>query len=394
MEAVARPTKDSAARTYYPHVEGLRGVAAMYVFLYHAWQYGILHAGATLPGLLPITLPWLQFGHFAVSVFIVISGYVLGLPVAQKLQSPFNPARFAKRRIRRLMPAYVLALFLSIVPFCLAAILLGKHPNAQHIAIAVIAHLALIHNWILPLTEYLNGPMWSIALECQIYVFFALLLIPVWKRFGPWAQLAGALVIGLLPHFVFHGRFDYTIWWLMGLFGMGVVAAHITANKPARAPYWRLLALLVAAMAVVAIARSGDGTPDGKLWPADLIVGAAIALMFVTSDGEKLTWTARFLSLRPIVILGTFSYSLYLIHGPLVALVGAALQHINPGVTVSAVAWGATIVLVPALAYCFYLIAERPFLSAGFREAIEQSPDHERLYVPDGEAVRSSQSTA
>ena len=35
------------------------------------------------------------------------------------------------------------------------------------------------------LAEYLNGPMWSIALECQIYVVFALLLVPVWRRFGP-----------------------------------------------------------------------------------------------------------------------------------------------------------------------------------------------------------------
>jgi peptidoglycan/LPS O-acetylase OafA/YrhL len=391
--AVARSPKASAARTYYPHVEGLRGVAAMYVFLYHLWQYGILHAGATLPGLLPFTLPWLQFGHFAVSAFIVISGYVLGLPVAQWLQSPFDAGRFAKRRIRRLMPAYILAVFLSVIPFCLMAILLGRHPNTKHIAVAIVAHLALIHNWILPLSEYLNGPLWSIALECQIYVFFALLLIPVWKRFGPWAQLAVALVLGLLPHFVFYGRFDYTIWWLLGLFGMGVVAAHITANKPARAPYWRLVALLAAVLALVAITRTGEGTPDSNLWPADLIVGAAIALMFVTSDGDKLTWTARFLSLRPIVVLGTFSYSLYLIHGPLVALVAAALQHINAGVMISAVSWGATIVLAPALAYCFYLIAERPFLSAGFREAIEKSPDHERLYVPEGEAVSTSQNT-
>jgi peptidoglycan/LPS O-acetylase OafA/YrhL len=379
---VTSPSNASAARTYYPHVEGLRGVAALYVFLFHLWQYGIAHAGATLTVLLPYTLPWMQFGHFAVSAFIVISGYCLGLPVAQRLNVPFDKVRFAKRRARRLGPAYVLALFLSVIPFCMMAILLGKHPNFGHIAVAIAAHLVLIHNWIPALTEYLNGPMWSIALECQIYVFFALLLIPVWKRFGVWAQLGVALVIGLAPHFIFHGRFDYTIWWLLALFGMGVVAAQVTANSPVRAPYWRLLALLAAAIAVVAITRSGDGTPDSQLWPADLVVGAAIALMFVTSDGEKLTWTARFLSLRPIVILGTFSYSLYLVHGPLVALAAAFLQHINAGVTVSAITYVATIVFVLVFAYGFFLIAERPFLSPGFREAIERSPDHELLYVP------------
>jgi peptidoglycan/LPS O-acetylase OafA/YrhL len=384
-------TVDSAnARTYYPHVEGLRGFAAFYVFLFHIWQYGVSHAGATLTVLLPYTLPWLQFGHFAVSAFIVISGYCLGLPVAQRFESPFNSVRFAKRRARRLLPAYTLALFLSVIPFCIMAVLLGKAPNVSHIAIAIAAHVALIHNWIPALTEYLNGPMWSIALECQIYVVFALLLIPVWKRFGPWAQLAVALVIGLAPHFLFHGCFDYTIWWLLALFGMGVVAAHITARSPLRAPYWRIVALLAAALALVAILRTGDATPDSGLWPADLIVGAAIALMFVTSDGERLTWTARFLSLRPVVIVGTFSYSLYLIHGPLVAVTAAALQRVHAGVMVSSATYLGLIVVVLVAAYGFFLIAERPFLSAGFREAIERSPDHERAYVPDSDAATAS----
>ncbi|HEY3676975.1 MAG TPA: acyltransferase [Candidatus Tumulicola sp.] len=388
-----RPVQAVNARTYYPHVEGLRGVAAFYVFLFHIWQYGVSHAGATLTVLLPYTLPWLQFGHFAVSAFIVISGYCLGLPVAQRLDAPFNKARFAKRRARRLLPAYTLALFLSVIPFCIMAVLLGRHPNMTHIAIAIVTHLALIHNWIPSLAEYLNGPMWSIALECQIYVVFALLLIPVWKRFGPWAQLAVALVIGLAPHFLFHGRFDYTIWWLLALFGMGVLAAHITARSPVRAPYWRLIALLVAAIAVVFVMRTGDATPDSGLWPADIVVGAAIALMFVTSDGERLTWTGRFLSLRPVVIVGTFSYSLYLIHGPLVAMTAAALQHIHAGVMISSATYLGLIVVVLAGAYGFFLIAERPFLSAGFREAIERSPDHERLFVPDPDGSTASQGT-
>jgi peptidoglycan/LPS O-acetylase OafA/YrhL len=328
----------------------------------------------------------MQFGHFAVSAFIVISGYCLGLPVAQRLEKPFDAARFAKRRARRLLPAYTLALFLSVIPFCIMAVLLGRHPNFAHIGIAILAHLALIHNWFESLAEYLNGPMWSIALECQIYVVFALLLIPVWKRFGPWAQLAVALVLGLAPHFVFHGRFDYTIWWLLGLFAMGVVAAHMTARSPMRTPIWRAVAFLVAIVAFIAMLRSGDGTPDSGLWPADLVVGAAIALMFITSDGEKLTWTARFLSLRPIVIVGTFSYSLYLIHGPLVAVTAAGLQRIHAGSTLSAVAYVALVVVVLALAYAFFLIAERPFLSAGFREAIER-PDRERSYVPESGVV-------
>jgi peptidoglycan/LPS O-acetylase OafA/YrhL len=72
-----------------------------------------------------------------------------------------------------------------------------------------------------------------------------------------------------------------------------------------------------------------------------------------------------------MVVLGTFSYSLYLIHGPLVLLVGAALAHYHTGAAASALAYGLLIPTVLALAYGFYRIAERPFLSVTFRAVIE-----------------------
>src|SRR6202165_6389690 len=100
--------REGESRTYLPHVEGLRGIAALYVFLFHIWQAGIAHAGATLGVLLPFTLPWLQFGHYAVTVFIVISGYCLGLPVAMRPARPFRIGAFVRRRARRLGAAYVL----------------------------------------------------------------------------------------------------------------------------------------------------------------------------------------------------------------------------------------------------------------------------------------------
>ena len=370
-------------RTYFPHVEGLRGVAALYVFLFHIWQSGVSHAGATLSVLIPVTLPWLQFGHFAVSVFIVISGYCLGLPVALRSDRSLDAAKFARRRARRLGPAYVLALFLSLVPFTIALALRGQHVPVWHVGVALVSHLALLHNLVPPLAEYLNGPMWSIALECQIYVVFALLLVPVWRRFGVWAQLGIALVIGLVPQLVFHGALAYTAPWLLGLFGMGVLAAHLTARGAHAIKGLRWVALAAGIAAVAAILPAGDAAADGALWPSDLVVGAAVALLFVTAAGTTVPLTARLLSLRPVVTLGTFSYSLYLIHGPLVLLAAAFLTRVHASTTLSALIYGALIPLVIGLAYAFYRVAERPFLSPEFRAAIETTPEHaERMTEP------------
>jgi peptidoglycan/LPS O-acetylase OafA/YrhL len=359
-------------RTFYPHVEGLRGVAALYVFLFHVWQAGIEHpATATLALLFGATWWLLQYGHFAVAAFIVISGFCLALPVAASGTLRFDPKDFFVRRARRLMPAYVAVVFLSILPWCITALLEGQRISPPHIALATLMHLALIHNLFYATTEYLNGPLWTIALECQIYLVFAVLLIPVWRRFGLIAQLAIALALGLVPHYALLSL-DWTLPWLLGLFAMGVAAASLVARKTLpRVPFgW--LALAATAVTVVLVLPYREGvTPDGALWPADFAAGAAIALFFVAGARNERLLPVRLLALRPVVLLGTFSYSLYLIHGPLVDVTGAALARLHAGVPASALAYALLVPLVVAAAYAFYRVFERPFMSTEFRRAIE-----------------------
>jgi len=359
-------------RTFYPHVEGLRGVAALYVFLFHVWQAGIEHpATATLALLFGATWWLLQYGHFAVAAFIVISGFCLALPVAASGTLRFDPRDFFVRRARRLMPAYVAVVIISILPFCITALLQGHPINPPHIALATVLHLALVHNLFYATTEYLNGPLWTIALECQIYVAFALLLIPVWRRFGLVAQLALALGLGLVPHYALHSL-DWTLPWLLGLFAMGVAAASIAARATLPRVPFGALALAAAAVTVLLVLPYREGvTPDGAMWPADFAAGAAIALFFVAAARNERLLPARLLALRPVVLLGTFSYSLYLIHAPLVDVTGAALTRLHAGVAASALAYGILVPLVLALAYAFYRGFERPFMSKEFRRAIE-----------------------
>jgi peptidoglycan/LPS O-acetylase OafA/YrhL len=367
---MSAPTR-IAGRTFYPHVEGLRGVAALYVFIFHAWQTAVQHGAGPLTAWYAFT-PFLQYGHFAVTIFIVISGYCLALPVAKRAGLPFSLTSFFKARARRLMPAYAAVVLLSIPVWSLAVVIAGGHLNYGHIALAAAMHIVLIHNLFFATTEYLNGPLWSIGLESQIYVVFALLLIPLWRRFGVIAQLAGALVVGFIPHFVFH-TLDWTWPWLCGLFGMGVVAASCTTRiESLRRVPWGVLALAALAIGVVLTAPFVDGTTqDGALWPADLAIGAAVALFFVAASANDRILPARFLALRPVVVLGSFSYSLYLIHAPLVDLTGACLAHWHAGAAAAIVAYGILIPAVVALAYGFYRVFERPFMSKALRAALD-----------------------
>lgn len=370
----------NARSIYYPHVEGLRGVLALYVFLYHIWQTGIAHAGATMAPLLAVT-PFLQFGHFAVSGFIVISGYCLALPLAMHPSRRFYVRAFARRRLRRLGPAYLLVLIASLAPFYATEALRGHHVPFSHVAIALAMHLGLVHNLVPATMEYLNGPMWSIGLECQIYVVFAVLLVPVWRRFGALAQLALALGLGLFPQLALHGALSWTAPWFLALFALGVVAAQLTARDLPRIP-WTALALAAGAAALPLVLTHGDAADDGSLWPADLAVGLCVALTFVaTRDGRPLV--ARLLAARPVEKLGTFSYSLYLVHGPLVLLAGAALLRFHAGLAPSLATYALLIPAVVALAYGVYLVAERPFLNPAFRAAIEAAEQSGPEVMPE-----------
>jgi peptidoglycan/LPS O-acetylase OafA/YrhL len=357
-------------RAYYPHVEGLRGAAALYVFLFHIWQSGCEDAAGTLRGWFAAT-QIMQYGHFAVAAFIVISGYCLALPVAMRPERPFGVGAFFRRRARRLMPAYLLVLFLSVIPFCLTALLQAKPISPPHIALGLAMHVAMIHNLFLASNEYLNGPMWSIALEIQIYAVFALLLIPVWRRYGTAAQLGVAVVLGLVPHFLLH-RLDWTSPWLLGLFAMGVGAAQLTARPELARWPWRWIAAAATVVALVSMIPYRDQvTPDGAIWPMDIALGVAIAAFFVAAARSPRLFPARFLSIRFFVVLGSFSYSLYLVHGPLVRVAAAALARAHAGTLVSVVAYAALVPLVVAAAYAVYRVAERPFFSAFAKATID-----------------------
>jgi peptidoglycan/LPS O-acetylase OafA/YrhL len=377
---MSAPTR-IAGRTFYPHVEGLRGVAALYVFLFHVWQTAVQHGAGPLTAWYAAT-PFMQYGHFAVAIFIVISGYCLALPVAARPGLAFSVKAFFIARARRLMPAYIAVVLLSVPVWSLAVVIAGRHLNTTNLVVAALMHIALIHNLFFATTEYLNGPLWSIALESQIYVVFALLLIPLWRRFGLAAQLAAALAVGFIPHFVLHS-FDWTWPWLCGLFGMGVVAAALTARGTTLPRMsWSALALVATAVSVVLMWPFVDGvTQDGAMWPADLAVGAAIALFFVAASCNDRIVPARLLALRPVVLIGSFSYSLYLIHAPLVDLVGACLARWHAGATATIVAYGVLIPAVVALAYGFYRVFERPFMSKALRTALDietrSAPAHE-----------------
>lgn len=369
---------DTSTKIRLAYLDGLRAVAAAYVVLFHA-----------LPGFSApyLTGPWrllkraFAYGHEAVAIFIVLSGYCLMLPVVRKDAARLSVAfrSFVARRARRILPPYFAAVAGSLA--LLAAVPALKTPGTGTIwddslpgldVGAITTHLLVLHNWFPAYGYQINGPLWSVASEWQIYFFFPLLLLPLWRRVGMAGALLGALVVGYAPLGFAAAQARVAIPWYLLLFTLGMAAASIGfAQRPleerlrTRIP-WRWLsgALWLFCVVLSNVAAS--------LWfsykpVVDPLVGVATATLLVhltrqAASGQR----GRLLALLespPLVALGHFSYSLYLTHLPVLALCYFGLRSFGVSGPLFTVAitllGGATSV---AVAYGFHLLVERPFM--------------------------------
>jgi peptidoglycan/LPS O-acetylase OafA/YrhL len=223
---------------------------------------------------------------------------------------------------------------------------------------ALIAHLFMVHNWSPDLAFMFNGPLWSVAVEVQIYIFFPIMVI-VWKRFGAIAMLTGSFIFS---HAVLYlsghrGTANY-----MFVFALGAYAAELSFDRHKLLGFKLLgfrLALLACLIAFLAL-------PNLKDVYADFIVGVGASCLMVLCARSH-TWPRSFLSLPFLTWLGTFSYSIYLVHGVIqtIYLDTAITPLPRFGLGASRLlfmCFGLTPIIL-VLSYIFHWAVERPFMT-------------------------------
>jgi peptidoglycan/LPS O-acetylase OafA/YrhL len=365
-------------RLHLAYLDGLRAVAAFYVVLFHA-LLGL--SQSALVGPWRVLRRVFAYGHEAVAIFIVLSGFCLMLPVvrSQPERLEVELGKFVGRRAFRILPPYFAALAGSIALLVVFPIL--RTPGSGTIwdntlpgleVGAIASHLLLIHNWSSAWGYQINGPLWSVATEWQIYFCFPLLLLPAWRRLGMVGTLAVAAAFGYAPLLFAPTQAGVAIPWYLLLFALGMAAAAIAFSRqalPARLRARLRWRPLCNALWLTCLLLSSAGA---RLWfglkpLADLLVGLASAALLISlsaqavsgARGRLLDW----LESRPLVALGHFSYSLYLTHLPVLALCYFALRplHWPPIASMLALA----LLGVPAsllVAYAFHLGVERRFI--------------------------------
>jgi len=351
-------------------VDGLRGLAALYVLLHHA----VL----TLPQSPAVVVRVVKFvfgeGHYAVDLFIVISGYCLALPYASEAR-PINTLLFIKRRALRILPPYYLALGFTLL---MIATLVGDKTGTRWDASIpvtesdIVYHILLLHDWIGATSNKINPPFWSVGVEWKIYFLFPVLL---WcgRRWGFLRTVSVSVVVSYLIWFLLWRRnlLNPTPWgsspYYVGLFAMGMLASMIGEGShkapPVPSRFYGLLSI-VAALFVVATVLRQTMPQEMPLQMTSLFVGALSAMIIFALRVELMPmWCARILSYRWLAASGIIAYSVYLIHAPIVQAVYIYLvrpMKLAPNVE-APLYLGLAAAVTIAVSCLFYVACERPF---------------------------------
>jgi peptidoglycan/LPS O-acetylase OafA/YrhL len=336
----------------------LRGLAALYVMLGHArwllWASQHEYAASApskVGSALAVLSASLTFGHQAVLLFFLISGFCIHYRQARSLATSgdgrMNLKSYAWRRLRRLYPPLLLALALTALFDSLGASLnpayyAGQtaYPSINDAAVAGSRTLTTLFGGLLFQSSLAtpsfgtNGPLWSLSYEFWFYALYPLLLV-VSGRLGAWLMAAlafGASGVALLATQI--GFLPLVPVWVLVVLSYWVVWACGALIAEAyvgrvRVPFLRWLAPL-GALGVVYLAGSSvlkrlDPSANIDSPARDLQWGLALAVLLAFGMLSAPAWLARIAApgRRILAPLGSISYSLYVVHFPCLALISA-----------------------------------------------------------------------
>ena len=335
------PDQISSKSSYRPDIDGLRAIAVLSVMAFHY--------GAPIPG-----------GFTGVDIFFVISGFLITQRLATEIASgSFSLLAFYDRRIRRILPALLVMLVVSLL---VGKILLLPGDYKSLAASAAASTFGASNFYFLGNTGYFDQasdlmPLlhtWSLAVEEQFYLVWPLLLfvIAAGRSRADTAAIASAIVIiGFGVSIVWFsadtkGAFYMVLprAWELALGAALVFLPPLprwTAEIAATIGFW----LIVLAMVVV--------QPQG--FPGSMALLPCLGAALVIWPRATRTWSERnFGFLAPI---GLVSYSLYLWHWPVWVFFRIYINNGKPAIS-EAVALSALSILLAWLSWRF---VEQPF---------------------------------
>lgn len=296
---------------YFPHIDGIRTIAVLSVVVYHIFL-------SLCPG-----------GFVGVDIFFVISGYLITGGILKSLENgKFSIKDFYNRRIRRIIPAYVVLIVFVLI----AAILIYPPGLATRVSSTAAFSSIFSTNIFLFFNSGYFDPsamsnpllhLWSLGVEEQFYIFtpvFLLLAFKTGRRFVFPALLVVtvlSLVLSIVCNYFNFNDFNFYMlptrtWELMA----GSIFAYWNRVKPVntlKAGLIRSFGFSGIVIAVIVCFVYDSNTVFPGLTAIPPVAAALLMIRWGNIGPSKVI-----LESKPFVGIGRISYSLYLWHWPLI----------------------------------------------------------------------------
>lgn len=294
---------------HIPELDGVRGFAALAVFVLHIFITVRDAPNQKIPAVVRPVLQFVDLGSYGVDIFFVLSGFLITCLLLLDRDRPRYYRNFYWKRVLRIQPVYILHLIGTWL------LLPGSHGY-------VFLALIFLVNFAGPFHVQVSGPAWTLSIEEQFYLLWPQIVrrakVDSIYRITL-AMIALSVGLRLIATFVFgHMAYQYTFYRLDGLALGALLALQWIGARPVWPqilPVLKILngpAILWAAIAyaVWTAVLPGRSTYAISLLVVNVLVYRVISFILLNPRAGSTSW----LRSAPMVFLGAISYSLYMFH--------------------------------------------------------------------------------
>ncbi|SHL93326.1 acyltransferase family protein [Mucilaginibacter sp. OK098] len=358
MSFFSRFRRITSTGKYLPFIDGLRFIAITPVVLSHIFH--LIMVKKNIPQSHINSFLWnpVNNGGQGVQIFFAISGFILAIPfISYHLgisQKSISIKGYFLRRLTRLEPPYIISMLFFFM------VLIVTHKNAfSELFPHLIASLFYVHNIIYGKGSDINTVAWSLEVEIQFYILAPLIFL----IFKSNQLLRRSVIVLFIITFAFlNAYFDIYYRTLLGQFQfflIGVLAAdiYLTQKDTNIIKQLNRPLIFVFCLSILLFINYRDSFFSQLLFLFDLLV------LFLCSISSNLK--NKFLKSDIITFTGGMCYSIYLIHYPLISLIGNKIItkiYFNNIVLDFIIS---SLIIVPVIFFTsvgFYILFERPFM--------------------------------
>ena len=292
---------------YKPEIDCLRAIAVLLIILFH---FEILMIGG---------------GFIGVDIFFVISGYLItNLVIKDIINNKFSFIEFYTRRIRRIIPALYSTIFVTII-LCYFILSPDHFNRLGKSGISAVTAYSNFFFWYesgyFDFDKYFKPLLhtWSLSVELQFYLVWPILTFLIFKLFKNKTKIFILLIVlsSLFLSTIYSGRTTgYFYFTLFRLFEFGIGSIIYLIKNDIKIKYNDPFFFT----GFVIIILSAFGFSEKSIFPGISALAPCVGTSLILITGEKLIFFKKIFINNFLIFFGKISYSLYLIHWPLIVL--------------------------------------------------------------------------